>query len=70
MARPVHGRPGYSMYYLNVMADPSPERVWLTCDDPAHAWIKDTWADQPVDTRLPLYTAPVASGATVFKEAR
>ncbi|GAA4617130.1 5-deoxy-glucuronate isomerase [Saccharopolyspora hordei] len=50
--------PGYDMYYLNVMAGPSPERAWLICDDPAHAWVRDTWAEQPVDPRLPLYTAP------------
>jgi 5-deoxy-glucuronate isomerase len=46
--------PGYDLYYLNVMAGPSPERAWLICDDPAHAWVRDTWADQPMDPRLPL----------------
>ena len=46
--------PGYDMYYLNVMAGPG-ERRWLICDDPAHAWIRDTWADQDVDPRLPFY---------------
>jgi len=50
--------PGYDMYYLNVMAGPSPDRAWLICDDPQHAWIRDTWADAPVDPRLPLYAAP------------
>lgn len=50
--------PGYDMYYLNVMAGPSPDRAWLICDDPAHAWVRDTWAEQQVDPRLPLYTAP------------
>ncbi|GGO92550.1 5-deoxy-glucuronate isomerase [Wenjunlia tyrosinilytica] len=50
--------PGYDMYYLNVMAGPSPERSWLICDDPAHAWVRSTWPEQPVDPRLPLYTAP------------
>nr|WP_233576404.1 5-deoxy-glucuronate isomerase [Saccharopolyspora rhizosphaerae] len=50
--------PGYDMYYLNVMAGPSPERAWLICDDPAHAWVRGTWADQPVDARLPFYQAP------------
>ncbi|GAB2761297.1 5-deoxy-glucuronate isomerase [Salinifilum aidingensis] len=50
--------PGYDMYYLNVMAGPSPERVWRICDDPAHAWVRDTWAQQDVDPRLPLYRAP------------
>jgi 5-deoxy-glucuronate isomerase len=50
--------PGYDMYYLNVMAGPSPDRSWLICDDPTHAWVRDTWAEQPVDPRLPLYSAP------------
>ncbi len=49
--------PGYDMYYLNVMAGPSPDRAWLICDDPAHAWVRETWAQLPVDARLPLYTA-------------
>jgi 5-deoxy-glucuronate isomerase len=47
--------PGYDLYYLNVMAGPG-ERAWLICDDPAHAWIRDTWAAQPVDPRLPMST--------------
>jgi 5-deoxy-glucuronate isomerase len=42
--------PGYDMYYLNVMA--GTEREWLFTDDPAHAWIRETWAAQPVDPRL------------------
>lgn len=46
--------PGYDMYYLNVMAGPGPERAWLICDDPAHAWIRGTWADQTIDPRLPF----------------
>jgi 5-deoxy-glucuronate isomerase len=46
--------PGYDMYYLNVMAGPG-ERRWQICDDPAHAWIRDTWAEQDVDPRLPFY---------------
>lgn len=48
--------PGHDLYYLNVMAGPSPERAWRICDDPAHAWIRDTWPGQPVDPRLPLTT--------------
>jgi 5-deoxy-glucuronate isomerase len=46
--------PGYDLYYLNVMAGPEPERSWRFCDDPAHAWIRGTWAGQPVDPRLPM----------------
>ncbi len=52
--------PGYHLYYLNVMAGPSPERAWRICDDPDHAWVRDTWTGVPVDPRLPLYTAPTA----------
>jgi 5-deoxy-D-glucuronate isomerase len=29
--------PGHHVYYLNVMAGPSPKRVWKFCDDPVHA---------------------------------
>jgi 5-deoxy-glucuronate isomerase len=50
--------PGHDMYYLNVMAGPDPDRAWLICDHPDHAWIRETWPEQPVDPRLPLYTAP------------
>ncbi|WP_199493436.1 5-deoxy-glucuronate isomerase [Marinitenerispora sediminis] len=60
---PSMAAPGYDMYYLNVMAGPAPERAWLICDDPAHAWVRGTWSDQPVDPRLPLYTAPAADAA-------
>ena len=49
--------PGYDLYYLNVMAGPQPERAWRFCDDPAHAWIRGTWAGQAVDPRLPLTSA-------------
>jgi 5-deoxy-glucuronate isomerase len=44
--------PGYDMYYLNVMA--GPVREWRFRDDPAHAWIRDTWAGQELDPRLPF----------------
>lgn len=46
--------PGYHMYYLNVMAGPGAERAWKIVDDPEHAWLRGTWADQAVDPRLPL----------------
>jgi 5-deoxy-glucuronate isomerase len=49
--------PGYHMYYLNVMAGPGVERAWNIVDDPEHTWIRGSWADQPVDPRLPLHTA-------------
>jgi len=53
--------PGHHMYYLNVMAGPEADRAWLICDHPDHAWVRSTWPEQPVDPRLPLYTAPEKS---------
>jgi len=47
--------PGYDLYYLNVMA--GPERAWRICDDPAHAWVRDAWADETIDPRLPFGSA-------------
>jgi 5-deoxy-glucuronate isomerase len=53
---PSMAAPGYDLYYLNVMAGPG-ERVWRFRDDPAHAWIRDSWAGMAVDPRLPLTAA-------------
>ena len=53
---PCVAAPGYDLYYLNVMAGPDPDRVWQISDDPAHAWIRETWNGQEIDPRLP-YTA-------------
>ena len=53
--------PGYDLYYLNVMAGPGDERAWRICDDPAHGWVRDTWADQAVDPRLP-FGGPTGGG--------
>lgn len=46
--------PGYDLYYLNVMAGPGQDRAWLICDDPAHGWVRATWAAQDIDDRLPF----------------
>jgi 5-deoxy-glucuronate isomerase len=51
---PSMAAPGYDMYYLNVMAGPGEERAWRFCEDPAHAWVRATWAGQAVDPRLPM----------------
>jgi len=51
---PSMAAPGYDLYYLNVMAGPGAERAWRICDDPAHAWVRDTWPGQPLDPRLPF----------------
>ena len=58
---PSAAAPGYDLYYLNVMAGPAQDRAWLMTDDPAHAWVRGTWAGQEVDPRLPM-TAPVEQG--------
>lgn len=50
---PAVAAPGYDLYYLNVMAGPDPERIWLINDDPAHGWVRDTWEGQAFDDRLP-----------------
>ena len=60
---PSMAAPGYDLYYLNVMAGPGDERVWAICDDPAHAWVRGTWDDQPVDPRLPLTSAGGRNGS-------
>jgi 5-deoxy-glucuronate isomerase len=49
---PSMAAPGYHMYYLNVMAGPAAQRAWLARDDPAHAWVRDSWRGQPPDPRL------------------
>jgi 5-deoxy-glucuronate isomerase len=51
---PSMAAPGYDLYYLNAMAGPAADRTWLISDDPTHAWVRSTWADQAVDPRLPF----------------
>ncbi len=53
---PSMAAPGYDLYYLNVMAGPG-ERAWRFTDDPAHAWIRASWDEQPLDPRVPLTAA-------------
>ncbi|NUR06831.1 MAG: 5-deoxy-glucuronate isomerase [Nocardioidaceae bacterium] len=54
---PCIAAPGYPMYYLNVMAGPADDRVLAFCDDPGHAWVRDGWADTPLDPRCPVTSA-------------
>ncbi len=66
---PCIAAPGYPMYYLNVLAGPGGERSMAFCDDPAHHWVRDTWADMPIDVRCPMTSAdgpvpPTQTGAT------
>ena len=51
---PAMAAPGYDLYYLNVMAGPGETRAWLICDEPSHGWVRDTWAGQEIDPRLPF----------------
>lgn len=51
---PAVAAPGYDLYYLNVMAGPGAERAWRITDDPAHAWVRSSWAHQRPDPRLPF----------------
>ncbi|MGO1319853.1 MAG: 5-deoxy-glucuronate isomerase [Galactobacter sp.] len=51
---PAVAAPGYDLYYLNVMAGPDPERIWLISDDPAYGWVRETWEGLDFDSRLPL----------------
>lgn len=59
---PAVAAPGYDLYYLNVMAGPDPERVWNISDDPAHGWVREQWAAQEPDPRLPYTEAPSKGG--------
>jgi len=52
---PAAATPGHHMYYLNVMAGPSEERVWKFCDDPDHTWARPMLDALEPDPRLPLY---------------
>ena len=54
---PAAATPGHHMYYLNVMAGPSDERVWKFCDDPDHHWAREMLDQLEPDERLPLYGA-------------
>ncbi len=36
---------GYTGYYLNVLAGNGVERTMQPSDDPAHAWVRSTWAE-------------------------
>jgi 5-deoxy-glucuronate isomerase len=54
---PCVAAPGYPLYYLNVLAGPSDTRSMAFCDDPAHHWVRDTWAGMPTDPRCPMTSA-------------
>lgn len=50
---PAAAAPNYDLYYLNVMAGPGAERAWLISDDPNQAWVRESWATEAIDSRLP-----------------
>jgi 5-deoxy-glucuronate isomerase len=52
---PFCAAPGYDFYYLNALA--GDHHSMANSDDPALAWIRDTWAETPKDPRVPLVTA-------------
>jgi 5-deoxy-glucuronate isomerase len=54
---PCVAAPGYPLYYLNVLAGPNPARTMAFCDDPAHHWVRDTWAGMATDPRVPMTSA-------------
>lgn len=45
--------PGYPMYYLNVLAGDTTPRSMDFCDNPDHAWIRDSWNALSPDPRVP-----------------
>jgi 5-deoxy-glucuronate isomerase len=55
---PASAAPEYDLYYLNVMAGPAEERIWLVSDDPRQAWLRAQWTQQAPDPRLPYQFSP------------
>lgn len=53
---PTMASPGYDLYFLNVLAGESEPRTMAFCDDPVHAWIRQSWQGHEIDPRLPLTT--------------
>ncbi len=51
---PVVSAPGYTTYYLNVLAGSA--QSLANVDDPNHSWVKETY--QGRDPRVPLYPMP------------
>ena len=54
---PTVANPEYPMYFLNVLAGPGADRTMAFCDDPAQHWIRESWAIQDQDPRLPMTSA-------------
>ena len=60
--------PDYPMYYLNVLAGPSDARSLGFSDDPAYAWIRESWWAMPRDPRVPAGERP--RGRSAMSAAR
>ncbi|HZI43700.1 MAG TPA: 5-deoxy-glucuronate isomerase [Ilumatobacter sp.] len=54
---PCVAAPGYTMYYLNVLAGPGGERSMAFCDDPTHHWVRQSWEGMATDPRCPMTDA-------------
>jgi 5-deoxy-glucuronate isomerase len=54
--------PEFPMYYLNVLAGASDARSLGFSDDPAYAWIRESWKSLPRDPRVPLVSPVGAAG--------
>jgi 5-deoxy-glucuronate isomerase len=54
---PSMASPGYDLYFLNVLAGPAEERTMAFCDDPTHAWVRESWRGVEIDPRLPMTSA-------------
>lgn len=54
---PTVANPEYPMYFLNVLAGPGADRTMAFCDDPSQHWIRESWANQDPDPRLPMTSA-------------
>ncbi len=54
---PCMASPNSALWYLNVLAGPEPERSMAISDDPAHAWIRQSWEAEPRDERVPMTSA-------------
>jgi 5-deoxy-glucuronate isomerase len=51
---PCMAAPGYTMYYLNVLAGGGGERSMAFCDDPTHHAVREAWVGMATDSRVPL----------------
>jgi 5-deoxy-glucuronate isomerase len=51
---PCIAAPGYTMYYLNVLAGSGDARSMAFCDDPTHHWVRDSWTGMAIDPRVPM----------------